>query len=302
MDKIKANILEFMRCVNCHSEDDLMDNKVSINCTNCNQEFPIVNGLPFFFKAEDLNHWINIDSERGENIRLKKRTKNRLGSNYHWIEYNIKDYIPKISGVQRVLLLGCGDGEDVKIFKELGFETLAFDVNRSDYTDLLADAHFLPFKNESFDLVFSMQVLEHVHSPWLVVQEVFRVTKKGGLFVGSVAFLKPFHNSYFHITHLGITSLLENCGFEVRRVSGRQNVFYNIIGSIIPLGTHNMTKNIYKLIGFVVFEIRALFWYLKTRISTREKTYRFNTNIPMSYRKYFKMKFAPSIIFKGKKG
>jgi SAM-dependent methyltransferase len=298
---MKANSLELLRCVNCFSDDDLINNKVNINCTNCNQAFPIVNGVPFFFKVEDLNYWINLDSDHDEKIRRKKKSKNRLGSNYHWIEYNIKDYIPKISGFKRVLLLGCGDGEDVKIFRELGFDTTAFDVKRSDHTDLLADAHFLPFKNQTFYLVFSMQVLEHVHSPWVVVQEVFRVTKKGGFFVGSVAFLKPFHNSYFHITHLGMTSLLENSGFKVKRVSGRQNVFYNIFGSILPLGTHKMTKYIYKLIGFIVFEIRALVWFLKTNISTSKKTYRFNTASPMSYRKYYKMKFAPSIIFKSKK-
>lgn len=45
---------------------------------------------------------------------------------------------------------------------------------------LVADAHKLPFKNDSFDAVFALEVLEHVHKPRGVLREIKRVLKRSG--------------------------------------------------------------------------------------------------------------------------
>lgn len=39
----------------------------------------------------------------------------------------------------------------------------------------------LPFRDEAFDLTYSSNVLEHVVDPWLMAEEMVRVTKPGGL-------------------------------------------------------------------------------------------------------------------------
>lgn len=44
-----------------------------------------------------------------------------------------------------------------------------------------ADAHKLPFKDESFDLVICTEVLEHVINPQGVIAEIKRVLKKDGI-------------------------------------------------------------------------------------------------------------------------
>ncbi|MES1221327.1 MAG: methyltransferase domain-containing protein, partial [Bacteroidota bacterium] len=44
----------------------------------------------------------------------------------------------------------------------------------------VADAQALPFDDESFDYVFSFECLEHVPSPQKMLDEIFRVLKKGG--------------------------------------------------------------------------------------------------------------------------
>lgn len=41
----------------------------------------------------------------------------------------------------------------------------------------------LPFKDESFDLIFHHDVVEHVHKPYLFLSEQYRVLKKGGTLV-----------------------------------------------------------------------------------------------------------------------
>jgi len=39
----------------------------------------------------------------------------------------------------------------------------------------------MPFRDESFDIVFSNAVLEHIEKPGKVISEIWRVTKRGGL-------------------------------------------------------------------------------------------------------------------------
>ena len=44
--------------------------------------------------------------------------------------------------------------------------------------DILGDAHDLPFKDRSFDLVLSRHSLEHVLCPYLALREMARVSRR----------------------------------------------------------------------------------------------------------------------------
>ncbi|EKD90480.1 MAG: methyltransferase type 11 [uncultured bacterium] len=59
----------------------------------------------------------------------------------------------------------------------------------------IANAHELPFKNDFFDAVFCLEVLEHVEEPKKVLKEIKRVLKRGGY--GIV--LVPTDNLLFRI-------------------------------------------------------------------------------------------------------
>lgn len=60
---------------------------------------------------------------------------------------------------------------------------------------MIADAHKLPFKSQTFDSVFALEVLEHVFDPHLVLTEVKRILKNNGYAV----FLVPSDNLLFQI-------------------------------------------------------------------------------------------------------
>jgi len=70
---------------------------------------------------------------------------------------------------------------------------VSIDIYASAYTDIIADAHQLPFPDCSFDLIIATSVLEHLERPWLASEEIIRVLKPGGLVYSEVPFLQSIH-------------------------------------------------------------------------------------------------------------
>lgn len=117
----------------------------------------------------------------------------------------------------RVLDLGCGPRDQAEGVESLGHQYVGIDMV-SIGSDILADAHALPFANASFDYVLSYAVLEHLHNPFLALLEIKRVLKPGCVFVGTVSQGEPFHNSFFHHTTWGVLSLVCATGMELLRL------------------------------------------------------------------------------------
>jgi SAM-dependent methyltransferase len=123
-------------------------------------------------------------------------------------------YFPRPSGGGTMLDLGCGFGQLRPICAHTGMEYVGIDYDGPAM--LLGDAHALPFKDNAFDFVISIAVLEHLRHPIVALREAMRVMKPGATFIGTVAFLEPFHlNSYYHPSPLGTWDLLAGSGFEV---------------------------------------------------------------------------------------
>lgn len=71
---------------------------------------------------------------------------------------------------------------------------------------LVADAHDIPFADESFDGVIAQALLEHVVDPWRCVDELHRVLKPGGLVYAETPFIQGVHAGRYdftRFTHLG---------------------------------------------------------------------------------------------------
>jgi hypothetical protein len=77
-------------------------------------------------------------------------------------------------------------------------------------TDVLGVGERLPFRDNSFDAVFSLAVLEHVRNPFACAREIARVLKPGGTLYAAVPFLQPFHgypDHYYNMTSHGLLNL-----------------------------------------------------------------------------------------------
>jgi SAM-dependent methyltransferase len=96
-------------------------------------------------------------------------------------------YVP-LAG-KRVLDVGGGPGYFATAFENAGATYVALDSDVGEMTGLQAlrensvvgSGMQLPFADESVDVCYSSNVLEHVPRPWQMAEEMVRVTKKGGL-------------------------------------------------------------------------------------------------------------------------
>ena len=104
------------------------------------------------------------------------------------------------------LILDCGAGCRAIYFDNVvNFEIVAYET-----TDVRGVGEVLPFKDDSFDAVFSIAVLEHVKDPFRCAREIARVLKPGGELFAAVPFLQPLHgypHHYYNMTHQGLQNL-----------------------------------------------------------------------------------------------
>lgn len=79
-----------------------------------------------------------------------------------------------------VLDVGCGSTKEH--FPLEGKNIISMSIERTNFNkeilDYVCDAHFLPFKDNSFDVVYCGHTLEHCDSPLIVLHELKRVAKQ----------------------------------------------------------------------------------------------------------------------------
>lgn len=126
------------------------------------------------------------DIDRYKNDRKKYFSKNIRRIRLNEILMNIKNIKSK-----KVLEVGCGSGfSSFEIAKNTEL-LIAFDVSENvciankyknhanivNLEFLLCDARYIPFRDNSFDLVYAGQVLEHIPNVENVIKEIRRVSE-----------------------------------------------------------------------------------------------------------------------------
>lgn len=182
----------------------------------------------------------------------------------------------QISG--RTLDIGCGGKPFRPIFyniKEyIGIDFNYFSKNK-DFKGGKPDLFFpenysktfrLPFKNESFDNVFSFQVLEHHKNPLKFFKEIIRITKKKGLILITAPFLYAIHeqpNDYWRITPFGLEEILKKYNVEILELIKEGSIFSTI--SILlneNLNNYAAKSKINCFISMIIYPIFLFFQYL----------------------------------------
>jgi SAM-dependent methyltransferase len=177
-------------------------------------------------------------------------------------------YFPRAKTPESLGLdLGCGSTIHREVCQRAGFEYVGLDYD-SPAAPILGDAHALPFKDNSFEFVLSVAVLEHIRYPFAMMKETYRVMKSGGWLIGTVAASEPFHqSSYYHHTHLGTYNSLQSAGFVIEHVA--PNPRWSVLrahaaGSLFPRLPRAISR-------FLVLPVQVLhrIWWKLAYFSTR---------------------------------
>ena len=183
-------LIDILACPDCQSP--LVQEDSKLICALSGHEFPMINGVPILFPGGGL---LEVEHENPLTI---------------WPEYGQSGY--------QTLLRSLADDQ---VVLDLGSSNIAIDdpciirldVKLTPYVDVVADAHVLPFRNESLDYVMSLAVLEHLRQPFQAGKEMFRVLKRGGYVYADTNFVFTYHgypHHYFNYTIHGLDQVFSS--------------------------------------------------------------------------------------------
>ena len=159
------------------------------------------------------------------------RTRDELANNeVNTILYLIKNFFNfDIKKKLKILDVGCGDKFLKEPFEKKGFLYQGLDIDIIDFNN-----DQFPFADNSFDIVVSLAVIEHIKNIDNFLNEINRILKKGGFIFFSTpnwsyAF-KNFYDDYTHVqpyTKKSLSKILSDFNFEdIHIVPGLRNKYF----------------------------------------------------------------------------
>jgi SAM-dependent methyltransferase len=213
MKSVQKNLI----CVSCNTNIEQIDTiNDTITCTICGCSYPFINRIPVIIdEKRSIFSFSDFLSQRNLFFDISKKGKvvaliskilpeiggNNLGrNNFNFLERLLKE--EKGNSKPRVLVIGAsivGAGMD-KFIASPDLDIVESDVSFGPRTQIIFDAHQIPYSNESFDCVIVQAVLEHVLDSAQCVAEIHRVLKTDGLVYAETPFMQQVHGGPYDFT------------------------------------------------------------------------------------------------------
>lgn len=198
------NLLKLLQCPKCSSQRLEAENS-TLQCQNCQAAFSMINDVPVF-----------LDNPSTVKILSPDHTSNPIPK-------YVFEWLKQLDGYS--LNIGAGASQ-TKLPNSIEMEYAIF-----KNTDVIADAHALPFQDAAFDAVVALNVFEHLSEPTVAAKEIFRVLKPGGKVIIHTAFLQPLHEEPFHFfnaTKYGVMKWFSDFDIQCCQVSENLNPAFTI--------------------------------------------------------------------------
>jgi SAM-dependent methyltransferase len=137
--------------------------------------------------------------------------KNLNLSNFINSYYQYRD-LSSLTDVQRLLVVGPGQGLDTMIFRWRGYEVTTLDIDDTFSPDVTASVHDMHmFGDRQFDVVIASHVIEHQAEPYLdsSLAEIARVGRYALIYL-------PVAGRHFHVRFMpGVLSIDKSILFDI---------------------------------------------------------------------------------------
>lgn len=174
----------------------------------------------------------NYYSQRNKIIHKQStRTREELANNeVNTILYLIKNLFNfEIKKELKVFDVGCGDKFLKEPFERKGLLYQGIDIDIIDFNN-----DEFPFPDNSFDLVVSLAVIEHIKNTENFLSEINRILKKGGfVFLSTPNWCYAFKNFYDDYTHVrpytkkSLSKILSDFNFiDIHILPGLRNKYF----------------------------------------------------------------------------
>jgi len=186
--------------------------------------YPIINNTPVIFNEKESLFSVtdiknDVKKTQNSNYRDRNVFKNLVRQSLPKLAHDFREvkrfeWLKELAGKGPVLIIGSGDKCEFYRNKFNDSLVINSDVHNQFGVDIVFDAHNIPFKDNTFQLVYSSQVLEHTLQPWVVSKEINRVTKTGGFIHTEVPFCFPYHGQpydFYRFTPGGLRLLFPLC-------------------------------------------------------------------------------------------
>jgi SAM-dependent methyltransferase len=139
-----------------------------------------------------------------------------------------------------VLDVGAGTAPFRELFVHTRYVTCDWEQSGYDEeVDIRAPATDIPVEDGSFDVIVCTEVLEHVPEPSVVLAELHRVLRDGGLLLVTVPFVWFLHeepHDYYRYTPHGLKFLLDGARFADYEISPTGDAFSTLAELVASLG------------------------------------------------------------------
>ena len=179
----------------------------------------------------------------------------------------IEDAIPNFKG--NLLDVGCGkmpyknyilENSEINNYVGLDIET-ALEYDKYVKPDLLWDGKKMPIKDNSYNTIIATEVLEHCFEPEILLKEIYRVLKPGGLLFFTVPFVWNFHETpydAYRYTPFALERHLLNSGFKdikIKATGGWHAAMAQMLGLWIKRSPMSLKKRrVFSKIGIVLIK------------------------------------------------
>jgi len=194
--------LSVFSCPVCHEHEFSHDGEQLV-CTHCNRDYPVFQDIPVlvanphehvaFIRAEQERNpdWYKTEQPSEEASPWRHHVKKRRA----YVEHAIQTYLSelKLEKADKVLDLGCGDGNNIQWLEPYADQLYGSDYNldrltrarvkKPDVHFFLADILNYPALDDMFGMVFFNHVIEHIPDDETALKTVYRILKPGGLLV-----------------------------------------------------------------------------------------------------------------------